>query len=209
MLAIPVAITGVLSSARPSAAASISGGGQLNATTTLSQFPCPTPIACTATTSGGFRGLFAGTDVNGKPYTLTFPDPTAIPPPPPPNFTTSGLTFTDNCDPSSATPAIAGTGTGDGTFIISDGLLTRGTTVSHGAVLQGSVHFERDAVNMTMGLSAESVLTSSGGTLVATGQLGTGEVSFTVGAADLTATCNKINFSSSLATIIGKALAVT
>jgi len=195
-------IASLLGTALPSAGSTVSGGGQLNATVTLSQFPCPSPTSCTASTSGGFRGVIAGVDVNGKAYTLTFPDPTAIPPVPSPNFGTSGLTFTDVCESPTWAPAIADTGTGDGSFTVIGGLLTRGTAVSHGAALKGGVHFSRAGLDMTVGLSGVMVVDSASN-VVASGLLGAGDVSFTVPVADATASCDSINFNSSNATIAG------
>lgn len=183
-------------------ASTVSGGGVLNATVTLSQFPCPSPSACAATTSGAFRGEITGLDLNGRPYTLTFPDPAAIHSVPPPNFTSSGLTFTDLCEPPTTAPAIADTGTGDGSFQVAGGLLTQGTLVSHGAVLKGGAHFTRDGLNMALGLSGVSVVDASSNE-VADGSLAAGDVAFVLPAADLTASCDKINFSPSNATIGG------
>jgi hypothetical protein len=199
-----LALVGLVGTRQAAVASSISGGGQLNATVTLNQFPCPFPSACTAGTSGGFRGTFTGTDVAGKAFSLTFPDPTTIPPVSiPPNFSTSSLTFTDDCNPPTSAPTILDTGTGDGTFTIAGGLLTRGTVQSHGAMLQGGVHFERTATEMTMRLSGMDVLTSTS-TVVASGLLAEGDVTFIVSAADLTASCDHINVSPSTATIAGE-----
>jgi len=197
---------GLVSTPRVGQASSVSGAGELNGTITLSQFPCPYPSACTATTTGGFRGELAGTDVSGKPYTLVFPDPTAVPPLPPPNFTTPVLTFTDNCPPPTNAPAIADSGTADGTFQVTGGLLTRGAMVSHGAVLSGSMHLTRNATDLLIGLSALSVLASANTVVATSSSLGIGDATFAVGAADLTASCDSINSSSSSATFAGATL---
>lgn len=192
---------------QPAAASlsTITGAGAFTIAVHLELFPCPSSCP-NDSFSGTFSGQITGLDINGAPYTVAFPDPTAVPPVPGPNFASTLMTNNDACIPQGQTlPAIAeSTGTANIDFVINDGLLTRNGVTSHGASLRGNIFWSRTAADGTLGISAPVVEDVGGGT-VATGQLGLGTGVFSVPLSDVLASCaNQIP--SVTATISGPAL---
>ena len=167
----------------------VSGGGVLNGTLTLPEFPCNAPTVCGASVTAGFRGSFTGTDVGGHAFSVTFPDPTTVPPLPSPNLSAS-FGYSDNCPVATLAPSVAvGTGSGTGTFQISGGLLQRGGVLAHGAIVKGNLTWTRAGSDGVLGFSATSVSDASG-VVVASGSLGAGDVAIALPVGALPASCD-------------------
>jgi hypothetical protein len=207
LIAAIIAASAIVDGSLVVAGSDITGGGQLNGSITFGEFPCDFPTSCTATISAGFRGLFAGVDDNGKAFTVSFPDVTSIPPLPSTNFTAS-FGYSDNCPFPTWTPsATIETGTGNGTFQISGGLLEQGAITSHSAVVKGLLQWSRRGSTALLGFTTTSVVNASG-VVIASGTLGAGEVVMALPAAALTASCDATTFTVT-GNIAGIALAFT
>jgi hypothetical protein len=151
VLAVVVAVAAPSGSARAGGASAATWTGTL----TLNPYPCNTAPGCTGSFAGSLVGIMAGTDQQGKPFTVVWPDPTVVAPPPV-NFTASFF-YSEGCP-------LGQTGAASGSYTISGGYVDDGGVVSHDGTLTGSFDWLR--VGLAVAVTTSSgVLTGSGKTL--------------------------------------------
>lgn len=159
--------------------ASMSGGGQFQATVTVAPDPCA--AQCPLNINGWFRGSFSGIEVGGAVYTAVFPNPAggaaAVLAG---NFADSAL-VTDNCTLGDGLPAV--TETSLGSVTVSGGALvdSAGNVLEQGISLTAGWHWTGAVVGSlvvdVIGTSGSS-LADAQGHVIATGIVGAGAALF-------------------------------
>lgn len=161
------------------ARASISGGGEFQATVTLAPDPCAGQ--CSLSISGWFRGSFSGLEVGTAVYTAVFPDPTGGVTAVLAGNLTDNAVVTDNCPLGDGQPAVTESSTG--TFTVSGGALvdSNGNVLEQGIKLTAGWHWTGAVVGSVVvnvvGTSGSS-LTDALGHVIATGIIGAGVALF-------------------------------
>lgn len=126
-------------------------------TGTVGYFPCVVPT-CAGTLSGVGAASVTGTSTSGSPFSGVWPDPTL--PPPASNTTGTMSNILDVCLVSLPVPSL--TGSGQGTFSLTGGLLVYQGQESHSATLSGSFSEVRGVAGMVVTVSGATVTNSAG-----------------------------------------------
>jgi hypothetical protein len=159
-----VAAIGSLPVTGAKAAAASSGTWQ--GTMTLSTWPCPFQT-CGGSFSGSLAGTAAALDGNGHPFTVVWPDPTAV---------TPLLNLSASFDYSEACP-LGATGSAEGTFTLSGGYVDDNGAISHDGTMTGTFAWLRAAATVIV-TTAGGVVTGGGATLSTQQSIGDGAGAF-------------------------------
>jgi hypothetical protein len=160
--------TAVLAGGRSArAATTTTGGGAFEGTMTMA-YPCSTCGTGTITATAAMSLI--GVSQGGSAYTATWPDPRTTPPGTvPTNFTSNGMTVTNECIVTAPVPPLLGGG-GAG-FTLSGGLLVINGAAWDNATLTGTITWQWDGPTV-------GVVTLTGATI--TGGSGPGVIAVTL-----------------------------
>ncbi len=140
--------------------ASQTGAGSWSATLTLSEYPCTG--GCSGSLTGNVQGGISGLDVNGAPYTVTFPDPAGAP------LTgnlSSTFLYSEGCELLDPLPVIGGDAGAQ--FTVVNGVVDDNGQIIHGATLTGTFAWSRTGVVVAL-ISTSGGQLSAGGRVIAT-----------------------------------------
>lgn len=136
------------------ATAGASTAGTWLGTITLADYPCGAG-SCPGTFDASLVGSAVGTDAQGHPFTVTWPDPTAALGTPPLNLAAS-FQYSEACP-------LGATGAAGGSYTVTGGLVEDNGVASHNGTLTGQFDYLR--------VGATFAITTSAGDLYAGSQL--------------------------------------
>ncbi len=157
VLGLAVLLAGIFSAASPPTVteAGATTAGAWSGVLTLNTYPCAT--SCFGTFSASLVGQAVGTDEQGHPFTVIWPDPTANPVPAPVNLTAS-FDYSEQCP-------VGETGSAGGTYTLAGGYVDDNGSIYHDGTLTGAFDWLR--IGTAFGVTTSAGRLTAGGAVIA------------------------------------------